>query len=91
MYTRKICFSVILTFIYLFAMRLYHSFQGSLESQVAVKQIEDSSFSYGVANFVTNSNFSSIILIIFLWAIGSIWLGTIINLIKKQFSKEKNA
>jgi len=85
----KAVFSVVLLFVYLFIVKMYHSFQGILESQLAVKQLEDSSFSYGMSNFVIDSNLYSLAHIIFWSVIGMIWIPTIINIIKTQISKER--
>jgi len=85
----KAILTAILAAMYLFVINLYSSFQGSIESQVAVKQLDDSMLSYGASNFVISSNVYSIIHFIFWASIAYMWSNTIINIIKKQMSEEK--
>jgi len=85
----KAILSIILSAIYLFVINLYSSFQGSIESQIAVKQLDDSMLSYGASNFVISSNVYSVIHFIFWASMAYMWSHTIINIIKKQMNEEK--
>jgi len=83
----KVILSFILGAIYLFVINLYSSFQGSIESQIAVNQLEDSTLSYGLSNLVINSNLYLLIHIIFWAIIGWMWTTVVLNIIKKQMEK----
>jgi len=89
MKTKFILSSLVLT-LNIIVLAVYQSFKGSLESQIAVNQLQDSSFSYGMSSLVLETNIPLIAstILILIWAL--IWTPTIINLIKKQISKEKS-
>jgi len=80
----KTIFTAIVTVVYLFALRTYSAFQGSLESQIAVNQLDDSALSYGVSNLVLNSNVFFAMHVMFILIIGVMWVPTVIKFIKKQ-------
>lgn len=80
----KTILTVMLTLVYLFALKIFYAFQGSIGSQIGVNQLDDSAATYGLSDLFLNADVSLAMHIVFIVILGIMWVPTVITFIKKQ-------
>lgn len=79
----RIVLTIMLIVMLSFALSAYQSFQGGIEAQIALSQLNDSVISYGVAKaLITNNTIPKVITIVFVFILFLMWISPVVHGIK---------